>query len=494
MGGFVARVAVVGSGYVGTVVASCFAWIGHDVIGVEADRSKLEVLRAGRLPFHEPGLEDLLVAGLRSGHLRFTDDYYDALSRVDAVFLCVGTPSAPDGSADMGAMEAAARAVGGAVNGPVVIVTKSTIPIGGAHRVLAAVQESLRQCNGDRPSVRLVHNPEFLREGSAVSDFFRPDRLVIGSDDAEALRSLTRLYRPILDQSFPGGDPSHTPGFLATDLITAETVKYASNAFLATKISFINELANICDLVGADIDDVAVGMGLDHRISPGFLRAGLGWGGSCFGKDLSALVATARRLGHDPHLLSATMLVNQRQRAGVVQRLNTILGSLRGRRVGLLGLAFKPGTDDVRDAPGLDLAVRLLDLGTTVTAYDPVVSSVSLPGLTVAADPYEVGSGADAIVLVTEWPEFLLLDLASLRRRMRGDVLLDGRNLFDGAQAALAGFRYLAIGRPSKSLLERVVTLDEEVVDVDVDGAARPENGDWSLEVAADSVDGVAVP
>ena len=452
-----ARMAVVGNGYVGTVVACCFAWLGNYVVGVESDPRKLETLRAGHLPFYEPDLGNLLAAGLESGSLQFTDDYFDALRAVEAVFLCVGTPSAPDGSVDMRGIEAAAQAVGSALSVPTVLVTKSTIPVGGARHLMAVLEGVLRQRSGDAPTVRLIHSPEFLREGSAVRDFLHPDRLVLGGDEADALQVVTRLYRPILDQSFRGGEPSRLPGFLATDLVTAETVKYASNAFLATKISFINEMARICDLVGADIEDVAVGMGLDKRIAPEFLKAGLGWGGSCFPKDLSALLTTARSHGYDPDLLSAAVLVNERQRATAVQRLAGALGSLEGSRIGLLGLAFKPGTDDVRDAPALDLAARLLDLGATVSAYDPVVSSVHLPGLTVVTDPQDVATGADAIVVATDWPDFLLLSLSDLRRRMRGDVLLDGRSLFDRAQAEEAGFRHLAFGRPSRTVARQPV-------------------------------------
>ena len=474
------RIAVVGSGYVGTVVACCFAWLGHHVVGVESDRGKLRALRRGRLPFYEPGLEDLLAAGLASGDLRFTDDYHDALRHVEAVFLCIGTPSAPDGSVDTRGIEAAAHAVGIALSAPAVLVTKSTIPIGGARRVMAVLEGALHQRNGDAPAVHLVHNPEFLREGSAVRDFLHPDRLVLGSEEAEALQTVARLYRPILDQSFRGGEPGSLPGFLATDVVTAETVKYACNAFLATKISFINEMSRICDLVGADIEDVAVGMGLDTRISPEFLKAGLGWGGSCFTKDLSALITIARSHGHDSALLSAAMLVNEGQRTAAVQRLATALGSLEGTRIGLLGLAFKPGTDDVRDAPALDVAARLLGLGATVTAYDPVVSSVPLPGLTVVTDPHDVATGADAVVVATEWPDFLLLDLGDLRRRMRGDVLLDGRNLFDRSEAVAAGFRHLAIGRPTSNVT-RLPIIGDPRDDVGVvDSAPISEKRRWS--------------
>jgi UDPglucose 6-dehydrogenase len=466
-----ARIAVVGSGYVGTVVASCFAWLGHDAVGVEVDRMKLEVLNGGHVPFYEPGLEELVAAGLESCHLRFTDDYAEALSRVDAVFLCVGTPRGRDGSPDMRAIEGAGRAVGMALKEPAIVVTKSTIPVGGAFHVRAIIEETLIR-NGCAPAVPLVHNPEFLREGSAIRDFLHPDRVILGSDETAPLETISRVYQPILDQSFPGGELNRIPGFLATDIVTAETVKYASNAFLATKISFINEIACICDLVGANINDVAAGMGFDRRIAPEFLKAGIGWGGSCFGKDLSALIAMARTYGHDPHLLSATMLVNERQRGAAIQHLGIALGSLRDRRIGLLGLAFKPGTDDIRDAPALDLAVRLHNLGASVVGYDPVVSSTPRPELTIVADPHTVAAGADAIVLATEWPSFALLNLRDLRRRMRGDVLLDGRSFFNRADAEAAGFRYLAMGQSSHWFSQHFRQIAEEEVDVGPSGSA----------------------
>lgn len=465
------RIAVIGSGYVGTVVASCFAWLGHDTVGVEVDKRKLEVLNAGQIPFYEPGLAELVAAGLESCRLRFTDDYPEALSRVDAVFLCVGTPRGRDGSPDMRAIEAAGRAVGMALKEPAIIVTKSTVPVGGAFRIRTIVEETRRR-NGYTPAVSLVHNPEFLREGSAIRDFLHPDRVIVGSDDTGPLQTISRLYQPILDQSFPGGELNRIPGFLATDIITAETVKYASNAFLATKISFINEIACICDLVGANINDVAAGMGFDRRIAPEFLKAGIGWGGSCFGKDLSALIAMARTYGHDPRLLSATMLVNERQRGAAIRHLGIALGSLRDRRIGLLGLAFKPGTDDIRDAPALDLAARLHSLGASVVGYDPVVSSTPWPELTIVADPHTVAAGADAIVLATEWPSFALLNLGDLRRRMRGNVLLDGRSFFNRADAEAAGFRYLTMGQSSHWFSQRFRQIAEEEVDVGASGSA----------------------
>ena len=444
----VPRLAVVGTGYVGTVVAACFARLGYQVVGIENDPAKLTQLQTGQIPFHEPGLEKLLNSCLRGGRLRFTADYEDGVAHSEVVFLCVGTPSLPDGSVDLSAMKSAAQSVATAIRHPVIVVTKSTIPMGGALWVRGMLEDTLGSQSGQTAPVALVHNPEFLREGRAIVDFLHPDRVVLGSDDAHALRLVTELYQPILQQSFKGADPTRRPGLMCTDLTTAEMVKYASNAFLATKISFINEIANVCDLVGADVTDVATGMGFDHRIAGEFLSAGLGWGGSCFGKDLSALITTARRQGHEPALLAATVQVNRRQQEVVLHKLALHFASLAGRHIGLLGLAFKPDTDDLRDSPALELAQRLITLGAKVIAYDPLVSRVScVPGLGVAGDPYEVADGSDALVLATECPDFLLLDLAELRTRMRGNVFIDGRNVFDHHVMEAAGLHYEAVGR-----------------------------------------------
>jgi UDPglucose 6-dehydrogenase len=457
----VCRLGVVGTGYVGTVVAACFAHLGHEAVGIESDPAKLAQLRAGRIPFHEPGLEDLVNSGLRGGRLHFTAEYRDGIAHSDVVFLCVGTPSLQDGSANLSAIKDAAQAVGSAIRHPAVVVTKSTIPVGGSRLVDRILKDALVRRNGKAPPVRLVHNPEFLREGSAIADFLNPDRVVLGSDNADALSVVTELYRPILQRSFEDADPARRPGLMCTDLTTAEMVKYASNAFLATKISFINELANICDLVGADVTGVATGMGLDRRISHEFLSAGLGWGGSCFGKDLSALITTARQHGYEPALLTATMLVNARQQEVAFHKLALHLGSLADRRIGLLGLAFKPGTDDLRDSPALELAQRLVTLGSEVIAYDPLVSRVPrVPALAVAGDPYEVADGADAVVLATEWPDFLLLDLAELRARMRGNLFVDGRNVFDHRVMEAADLRYEAVGRSKVNGTRPTVLVD----------------------------------
>lgn len=443
------QLAVIGTGYVGTVVAACFARLGYEVTGIETDTTKLAQLQVGRIPFYEPGLEDLVNSGLLGGRLRFTADYADGIASAEVVFLCVGTPRLPNGNVDMSAMTDAARSVAAALRRPAIVVIKSTIPIGGARSVLEILEGTRAPWNvGEVVPVTLVHNPEFLREGSAIGEFLCPDRVVLGSEDAHALRLVMDMYRPILQQSFQGADPTKRPQLLCTDLTTAEAIKYASNAFLATKISFINELANICDLVGADVTDVAAGMGLDHRIRGEFLSAGIGWGGSCFGKDLAALIAIACGKGYEPALLNAAVRVNARQHEWALNKLVQHLTCLAGRRIGLLGLAFKPGTDDLRDSPALEVAQLLLSRGAEVLAYDPLVSSVAhVPRLAVVQDVYEVADGADAVVLATDWPDFVPLDLAKLRARMRGNVFVDGRNVFNHHVMNAAGLHYEAVGR-----------------------------------------------
>jgi UDPglucose 6-dehydrogenase len=440
------KVSVVGSGYVGTVAAACLSSLGREVVAVEIDGPRLASLRSGRVPFFEAGLEQLVSAGLESGNLRFTGDTCDALNASDVVFLCVETPSRSDGTPDMSSVERAAAAIATGTDGHHVVVTKSTVPIGSGRWLQNLLEDAGR-------SLRVVSNPEFLREGCAVADFLHPDRVVLGSDDPEALDLVEEVYRPILEQSFvPVGRGDPRP-LIRTGLATAETVKYAANAFLATKISFINEIAQICNLVGADVDEVATALGLDTRIGSHFLEAGIGWGGSCFGKDLAALTAIAQDLGYDPELLRATVSVNTRQRNSIVERLKKDLHGLRGRRLALLGLAFKPGTDDLRDSPALGVAGRLLASGAMVSAYDPLVRQTQLAGLRVAPGPYEAAVRADAVVLVTEWPEFLELDFARLRQTMRGDLLLDARNMFDPRTVTDAGLRYEGIGRRAPGVL-----------------------------------------
>ncbi|MCA1672412.1 MAG: UDP-glucose/GDP-mannose dehydrogenase family protein [Actinobacteria bacterium] len=446
------RVAIVGSGYVGTVVAACLAKLGHRVIGVESEQHKLQRLQRGESFFYEPGLSDLLGAGLSGGHLCFTHSTEEAMRASDVVFLCVGTPQAEDGTADMSAVEVAASEVGGSLDRHHVLVTKSTVPIGSGRWLKSTVERSLpAHLRGRKDLCSVVSNPEFLREGSAIEDFLHPSRVVLGSDEPAALEVVAGIYRPVLDQSFSGGDRDQQPALVLTTLATAETIKYASNAFLATKVSFINEMANLCELVGADVSQVAGGIGLDPRIGAQFLEAGIGWGGSCFAKDIGALVATAAERGCELRLLPAVSAVNMQQRRMVVEKLRRHLTRLRGRRVALLGLAFKAGTDDLRDAPSLDIVSLLRAEGTIVSAHDPVVTGDRVPGAHVVADPYDAAEGADAVVLVTDWADYLSLDLEVLRAKMRGDILIDGRNLLDPVAVEKAGLRYEGVGRPNVS-------------------------------------------
>jgi nucleotide sugar dehydrogenase len=450
MGWAVPRVAVVGSGYVGTVVAACLASVGHEVIGIESDAAKVELLAQGRSPFYEPGLDVLLAAARESGRLRFTADLGEGLDHSDVVFLCVGTPPGPDGHADTSAVRAAVTAIGEQLRTPHVLVTKSTVPIGSGHWVESVLEDAY---GGTRPIGELaavVSCPEFLREGNAIEDFLHPDRVVLGSDDPAALDVVAEVYRPVLSQEFPGGRPDRRPALLRTGLLTAETVKYAANAFLATKVSFANEIANICEHVGADITEVAAAIGLDSRIGPHFLKAGLGWGGSCFGKDLSELITTAADYGHDARLLRATRDINYDQRAVVVSRLRRHLKTLQGKRVCLLGLAFKKGTDDLRDAPAIDIARLLTAAGALVTAHDPVVTAVpDLPDLRVCAEVLAAVDRADAIVVVTDWPAYAEMDLTAMAGAMRGRLVLDGRNLLHPDAVAAAGLVYEGVGRGS---------------------------------------------
>ena len=440
-------IAVIGSGYVGTVVAACMATLGHDVVGVEIDRTKLELLRNGNAPFFEPGLEHRLRDAVDSGRLLFTDDFDLALERSEVVFLCVDTPPGENGHPNTSSVAAAARALGKAMYKPHVLVTKSTVPVGSGNWLATTVENELP--DGVDPSViSVVSNPEFLREGSAINDFLYPDRIVLGGDDPEAVQLVQEAYQPILDQSVPGGHSAHRPVLVRTDRSTAETIKYAANAFLATKISFVNEIAEICEWVGADIDEVAYALGLDKRISPEFLSAGVGWGGSCFAKDLEALAATARSHGQTPLILEAATKVNQHQRHRLVRKLQQHLRPLRGSRIALLGLAFKPNTDDIRDAPAITIASSLIEKGAIVRGYDPMVKAIpELPTLQMASDPYSALERADALILVTEWDELTSLDFHEVAFRMRGRVVLDGRNCFNPGAVARAGLIYEGVGK-----------------------------------------------
>ncbi len=447
-----ANIAVVGSGYVGLGTGAVFADLGNQVVGVDIDAAKVARLGAGECPIFEPGLEELLARGLKSGRLRFTTDYAEAMPGADFVFICVGTPSGPDGGADMRYVREAARAIGrhlrperrvregdGRYPDPArrtIVVNKSTMPVGSGDLVRAILAEETA-ASGTRFAV--VANPEFLREGTAVRDMLHPDRVVLGSADRAAAAAVAELYRTF-------GAPT-----LITDLRTAEMIKYAANAFLATKISFINEVAQICEALGADVRQVAAGIGLDKRIGPQFLSAGIGFGGSCFPKDVQALEFMAAEADCHPQLLRAVLEINRDARRGFVDKLDRLLGGLAGATVAVWGLAFKPNTDDLREAPALEIIALLQARGARVRAYDPAAmehARALLPGVECCADAYAAAAGADAVALVTEWNEFAGLDLARVRDGMARPVLVDGRNLYDPRELAALGFTYRGIGLP----------------------------------------------
>jgi UDPglucose 6-dehydrogenase len=452
-------VGVIGTGYVGLVTGACLSYVGHRTTCVDKDPRLVADLREGRIPFHEPGLNKLVERSTRRGHLLFSTELAQVLRRADVVFIAVNTPQSEDGSADLSSVAAVARSVGRALatekrKRPLVVVNKSTVPVGSGDYVSTLIQDGLEEASGGEAEFQVVSNPEFLREGSALYDSLFPDRIVVGANSREAMDTLRALYEPIIEQSFPtelDPRPKVAVPFVTTDLTSAEMIKYASNAFLATKISFINEIANLCELVGADVGSVAHGIGLDERIGPRFLSAGIGWGGSCFPKDLSALRAVAREYDYDPVLLDATVAVNERQLKQVISKLQRDLRTLKGKRIALLGLSFKPNTDDLREAPSLWIARTLDALGAKVVGYDPVAAKAAarrLPGLKVVFDPYEALSGAHAAVVVTEWEEVRTLDLERAADLMEEPkILVDGRNALDSALALEVGLLYRGFGR-----------------------------------------------
>jgi UDPglucose 6-dehydrogenase len=432
------RIVMIGSGYVGLVSGACFADFGHDVVCVDKDAGKIDSLKAGRMPIYEPGLEQLVASNVAAGRLSFTTDLTASVAGADAIFIGVGTPSRRgDGHADLSYVYAATREIAAAVTGPTVVVTKSTVPVGTGDEVERILREA-------RPAidVAVVSNPEFLREGAAIGDFKRPDRVVIGTDDERAREVMREVYRPLYINDNP---------ILFTSRRTSELTKYAANAFLATKITFINEIADLCEAVGADVQDVSRGIGLDNRIGRKFLHAGPGYGGSCFPKDTLALLKTAEDFESPVHIVEAVVKVNEaRKRAMGRKVLAALGGDARGRTVALLGLTFKPNTDDMRDAPSVAIATALADAGVTVRAHDPEGTEQAkalMPDLTYCADPYEAATGADAVVIVTEWDAFRAIDLKRLKAAMAGDVLVDLRNIYRREAAAAAGFAYTAVGR-----------------------------------------------
>ncbi|NJR50687.1 MAG: UDP-glucose/GDP-mannose dehydrogenase family protein [Leptolyngbyaceae cyanobacterium CSU_1_3] len=468
------RVCVIGTGYVGLVTGACLAHVGHHVICVDNNEAKVQLMKSGQSPIFEPGLSEIMQSALQSQRLEFTTDLAAGVEHGQILFIAVGTPALPTGESDTRYVEAVARGIGSHLNGGYkVIVNKSTVPIGSgdwvrmlvldgvaerkglvAEPVLAGIgsEETIKSTavTGDY-DFDVVSNPEFLREGSAVFDTFNPDRIVLGGNSDRAAALMQELYAPIVKREF-AADPSQPPvPVVVTDLSSAEMIKYAANAFLATKISFINEVANICDRVGADVTQVAKGIGLDSRIGSKFLQAGLGWGGSCFPKDVSALIHTADDYGYETQLLKAAVSVNQRQKLIVVEKLQQVLKILKGKTVGLLGLTFKPDTDDLRDAPALSLIENLTRLGAKVKAYDPIISQTGmrhgLSDVLVETDAERLADGCDALVLVTEWQQFLNLEYIKMAKLMHTPILIDGRNFLNQTVIEEAGFRYVGIGR-----------------------------------------------
>ena len=429
---------MIGSGYVGLVSGACFSDFGHDVVCVDKDAGKIDALKAGRMPIFEPGLDTLVAANVNAGRLTFTTDLKSAVAGADAIFIAVGTPSRRgDGHADLTYVFEATREIAAALTGPTVIVTKSTVPVGTGDKVEAILREMVPTVE-----VAVVSNPEFLREGAAIGDFKRPDRIVIGTEDARAMQVMRDIYRPLYLNESP---------ILFTARRTAELIKYAANAFLATKITFINEIADLCEAVGANVQDVSRGIGLDNRIGSKFLHAGPGYGGSCFPKDTLALLKTAEDYGAPVRIVEAVVQVNDsRKRAMGRKVISALGGDARGKSVAILGLTFKPNTDDMRDAPSLAIIQSLIDAGAHIRAYDPEgmdAAQAMMPHVTYCRDAYEAAAGADVIAIVTEWDIFRALDLKRLAAAMTAPVMVDLRNIYPPEEAARAGFVYSSVGR-----------------------------------------------
>ncbi len=432
------NIAVVGTGYVGLVTGTCFANLGNKITCLDIDEEKIDRLRQGEVPIYEPGLSELVERNVKAGRLFFTTSYEEALADAEFVFICVGTPSGVDGEADLRYVRMAAETIAKTMDHPLIVVNKSTVPVGTGDWVADIIKRS----QPDPIDFSVVSCPEFLKEGSAIVDFMNPDRVVLGSMDPEAADKVAQLHLPL-----------RAP-IIVTDLRTAEMIKYASNAFLATRISFINEIAAICEKLGADVQEVAAGMGYDKRIGPHFLNAGLGYGGSCFPKDVKALEHMALVHGSHPSLLRAVMEINRDARRWAVLTLRELLHGLDQRRIGLLGLAFKPNTDDLRESPAMEIAHLLQNEGALVCGYDPVAMPGAAkinPEMRLAEDPYELAQGVDALLLCTEWDEFKNLDMVRIKSAMAQPILVDGRNIYDPAQMQALGFTYRGVGRGNQN-------------------------------------------
>lgn len=433
------KICVVGSGYVGLVTGACLADFGMEVTGVDIDHEKVEALRNGKIPIFEPGLAALVLRNMADQRLRFTTHLEPAIKEARAIFIAVGTPPRPDGSADLKYIHDVARSIGKHINGYKVIVTKSTVPTGTGQQV----EELVRQESGGNVEFAVVSNPEFLREGSAIDDFLHPDRVVIGTKDPRAIDTMMEIYGPLKNRDVP---------FVVTDVESAELIKYASNGFLATKISFINEIAALCESWGADVKVVSKGMGLDNRIGPLFLNPGPGFGGSCFPKDTRAVSQIAQQKGLQFRIIDAVLEANDATKARMIDKIRQALGGdVKGRTVGLLGLSFKPDTDDIRESPALAIVEGLLADGVTLRAYDPEAMPEcrkEYPQVTYCRDPYDAAEGAEALVVATEWNEFRALEWKRIKGLLAQPLIVDLRNLYEPSRMAKEGFRYISIGRP----------------------------------------------
>jgi len=430
-------IAVIGTGYVGLVTGAGLADFGNDVICVDVDVRKIDALKNGGIPIYEPGLDKLVSKNVSEGRLRFTTDLADAIRSARAIFIAVGTPPKPDGSADLRYVEEVAHSIAEYMNGPKLVITKSTVPIGTGHLI-----EKIIEAHDTGHKASIVSNPEFLREGSAIEDFMKPDRVVIGASDQEAADRMKEIYAPLHSLEIP---------FVVTNVESSELIKYAANGFLAVKITFINEIAQICEKVGANVQDVAIGMGLDSRIGPKFLQAGPGYGGSCFPKDTSAMADISRRHGYDFQIIEAVLRVNDAVKLRMIDKIVEALGGdVKGKTIAILGLAFKPETDDMRDSPTIPIIKGLQERGAAVRAYDPQATENAKTIFTdveYCDDAYETAQGADALVLATEWNEFRALNFERIAKALSQRVLIDLRNVYDPARMAALGFHYTSVGR-----------------------------------------------
>ncbi len=441
------NICVVGSGYVGLVTGACLADFGMDVVGVDKDAQKVEALQRCEIPIYEPGLATVVRTNMDEGRLRFTTDLGPAIEKAQAIFIAVGTPSRPDGSADLRFVEQVATSIGEHLNGFKVVITKSTVPIGTGQRI----DKIIREVQTGQHEFAVVSNPEFLREGSAISDFRRPDRVVIGSVDQRAIDIMLDIYSPLRVADVP---------FVITNVESAELIKYASNGFLATKVSFINEVAELCERLGADVETVARGMGLDSRIGPQFLHPGPGFGGSCFPKDSRAVVQIALEHGMHFQIMESVMAVNQATKERMVEKISDVFdGQLKGKTVAVLGLSFKPDTDDIRESPAIEIIRGLLDAGATVRAFDPAAMEAfreDWPQVVYCENAYDAAAGADGIVIATEWNQFRALELGRLKELLRRPLIVDLRNIYEPAKIRAAGFDYFSVGR-EKALEEQTI-------------------------------------